>query len=104
MDQFNQQLQQLQQQLQQMQQDNQNLQQQVLQVNQAAQQVQAAAAALPVPQAQFTLSPAVVDVANIIDYHSRAGLKIYEQATEALPTPFDLEKANLHVFLDQLNF
>lgn len=116
---FQQQLQALQQQLQQLQQDNARLQQDVQNANanaNAMQQVQQAfvnamnnfqggqpgQAQAQAQAAAFARSPAGINADNPIDYSSRAGLKIFETATEALPDEFDLSREDFLLFLENL--
>jgi hypothetical protein len=49
----------------------------------------------------FALAPALVD-AEIINYSTSAGAKLYKSATESLATTFDCQPANLKVFLTDL--
>jgi hypothetical protein len=56
----------------------------------------------PVP-VQFALTPATAGAANaIIDYTTTTGAKLYKAAIEELTVKFDLDRQNLHDFLESL--
>lgn len=64
-------------------------------------------ARFPVPgapprQAQFALSPALIDTAQPIDYGSSSGAKIYKNSTSPLPVKFDMEPESIFTFNDVL--
>ena len=53
----------------------------------------------PIP---FALSPAQANAAAFIDYTQRTGMMLFNQATEALPTPFDVEEGSIQTFIELL--
>ena len=55
----------------------------------------------PVPVA-FSFAPAQVN-SDVLDYTQAGGVKIFNKATEALPTPFQLSNPNIKVFMDELS-
>jgi hypothetical protein len=68
------------------------------------QQVQLAQVPPAAPaQARFALTPAKVGAVNaIIDYSTTTGAKLYKAAIEELTVKFDLDRQNLHDFLESL--
>ena len=53
------------------------------------------------PAGPFAVSPALAH-ANVIDYSTAAGSKIFTKATEELPTKFALKNPNIRVLLNEL--
>ena len=53
------------------------------------------------PAGPFAVSPALAH-ADILDYTTSAGAKIFSRATEVLPTKFTLKTPNIRVLLNEL--
>jgi hypothetical protein len=53
-------------------------------------------------QVQFALAPGLVQHADIIDYSTREGQKLFEMATKSLKDDFALGHKGLSGFLEQL--
>ena len=50
----------------------------------------------------FALSPGLADHANVINYRTREGQKLYKVATKPLKDEFNLDHGSLYRFLEQL--
>jgi hypothetical protein len=74
-------------------------QQQALQ--QQIQQLQAQAGQPPAA-GPFSLSPALANANNVIDYTTTAGSKLFNKATDELPTQFSLNEPNPRVLIEEL--
>jgi hypothetical protein len=73
----------------------------------AANQAAALAAQVPLPPAApafaFALSPALTNAANIIDYSTPTGAKLFTASTKKLAKEFDLKPEGLKLFLTQIS-
>lgn len=68
-------------------------------VNAIAQQLQGAANAQPVT---FALSPGLTDVDALIDYRTKHGAAVYQEAKAALPSVFSLKPSEVTLFETEL--